>query len=383
MTAGDLLSAYEAMVAGGALREDPRQHAVARCLDGLHVALDSQPPPPSRLWRLVKLIRSGDEKVAPPRGLYIHGPPGRGKSMLMDLFFDLAPVAARRRVHVHPFMQEVHAKLHEWRKASAGRGLADPLPHLALEIAQTTRLLCFDEFQVEAIADAMIVRRLFGALFDCGVVVVATSNTAPDDLYAGGLQRDRFLPFIGLLKEHLDVVELGGETDYRRDRLKAVGIYHQPLGPETDAELADAFDQLADGAPGEPDELTVQGRPLAVSRQARGVACFSFAELCDKPLGPADYWAIACRYQTVILSGIPRMTARERNSAKRFATLIETLYEQRVKLVCSADAPAGELYREGDGAVLFQRVVSRLEEMQSEDYLTAAHRPSSTHAAAA
>lgn len=380
MTAGDLLSAYEALVADGVLREDSRQHAVARRLDGLHMALENQPPPPSRLWKLIKLIRSGDAKITPPRGLYIHGPPGRGKSMLMDLFFELAPVEARRRVHVHPFMQEVHARLHEWRQASAGRGLADPLPHLALEIARTTRLLCFDEFQVEAIADAMIVRRLFSALFDCGVVVVTTSNTAPDDLYAGGLQRERFLPFIDLLQEHLDVIELGGATDYRRDRLKAVGIYHSPLGPETDAELAEAFRQLADGAEGAPEQLIVQGRPLTVSRQARGVACFSFAELCEQPLGPADYWAIACRYQTVILSGIPKMTAVDRNAAKRFATLIETLYEQKVKLVCSAAAPAGELYVAGDGSVLFARVVSRLEEMQSEDYLSAAHRPSSTHA---
>jgi len=382
MTTGGLLSAYEAMVADGALRDDSGQRAVARRLDGLHAALGSQPRP-SRLWRLIRRIRSGRDGAGAVRGLYIHGPPGRGKSMLMDLFYELAPVAARRRVHVHPFMQEVHARLHEWRKASAGRGMADPLPHLALEIAQTTRLLCFDEFQVEAIADAMIVGRLFGALFECGVVVVATSNTAPDNLYAGGLQRDRFLPFIDLLKQRLDVIELGGATDYRRDRLKAVGIYHTPLGRGTDGELDEAFRQLADGADGTPDELIVQGRRFAVPCQARGVARFGFAELCEQPLGPADYWAIACRYQTVILSGIPRMGAGDRNAAKRFATLIETLYEQRVKLVCSADAPAGELYTAGDGAAIFQRVVSRLEEMQSEAYLSAAHRPSSAHAAAA
>jgi cell division protein ZapE len=215
-----------------------------------------------------------------------------------------------------------------------------------------------------------------------GVTIVATSNTAPDDLYAGGLQRERFLPFIDLLKQRMDVLELGGETDYRRDRLKSVGIYHSPLGPESASALDSAFDRLTDGMAGEPDVITVQGRAIPIPLQARGVARFGFTDLCEQPLGPADYWSIACQYQTVILSDIPLLSPRERNAAKRFASLIETLYEQRTKLVCSAAALPDQLYREGDGAAIFTRVASRLEEMQSEDYLTEPHRPSTGRVAA-
>jgi len=256
------------------------------------------------------------------------------------------------------------------------------LSRLAGEIAQASPLLCFDEFQVEAVADAMIVRRLFEAVLDLGVTIVATSNTAPDDLYAGGLQRERFLPFIDLLKQRMDVIQLGGETDYRRDRLKSVGVYHTPLGAESAAALDNVFAQLTDGAIGEPEIISVQGRVIPVPRQARGVARFCFTDLCEQPLGPADYWSIACQYQTVILSDIPQLSARERNAAKRFATLIETLYEQRTKLVCSAAALPDQLYVEGDGSAIFTRVASRLEEMQSEDYLSEPHRPSTGRVAA-
>jgi cell division protein ZapE len=279
-------------------------------------------------------------------------------------------------------MQEVHARLHQWRQEGAGAQTQDPLSRLAREIAQTSPLLCFDEFQVEAVADAMIVRRLFEAVLDLGVVIVATSNTAPDDLYAGGLQRERFLPFIDLLQQRMEVVELGGETDYRRDRLKSVGVYHSPFGPEAAAALDEAFERLTDGAVGEPDMISVQGRVIPVPRQARGVARFGFADLCEQPLGSADYWSIACRYQTVILSDIPQLSPRERNAAKRFATLIETLYEQRTKLVCSAAALPDHLYVAGDGSAIFTRVASRLEEMQSEDYLSEPHRPSTGRVAA-
>ncbi len=382
MSSDDPINAYHARVAAGAIHADPRQAHVVDELQSLHSALQKTQESLPVLRRLSRLLGSDRGVPIRTKGLYIYGPPGRGKSMLMDLFFETAPVENRRRVHVHPFMQEIHARLHQWRQEGAGDRNLDPLSRLAAEIAQASRLLCFDEFQVEAVADAMIVRRLFEAVLDRGVTIVATSNTAPDDLYAGGLQRERFLPFIDLLKQRMDVVELGGETDYRRDRLKSVGVYHAPLGPEATAALDDIFERLTDGAAGAPDVISVQGRVIPVPSQARGVARFGFADLCEKPLGSADFWSIACQYQTVILSDIPQLSPRERNAAKRFATLIETLYEQRTKLVCSAAAKPDQLYVEGDGAATFTRVASRLEEMQSEDYLSEPHRPSTGRVAA-
>ena len=381
MPIDDPVHAYRRRVSAGDIRADDGQRRVVAALQALHATLGRRPAPgPAARW-LSRLVRKAPRMADVPRGLYIHGPPGRGKSMLMDLFYETAPVARRRRVHVHPFMQEIHARLHEWRTEGGGQ-LQDPLARLAREIAAASPLLCFDEFQVEAVADAMIVRRLFEAMLDLGVTVVATSNTAPDDLYAGGLQRARFLPFIALIKQRMDVIELGGETDYRRDRLKSVGVYHAPLDAAAAAALDAAFERLTDGAPGEAASITVQGRTIPVSRQARGVARFGFADLCEQPLGPADYWAIACRFQTVILSGIPTLPPIDRNAAKRFATLIETLYEQRTKLVCSAAARPDALYPAGDGAATFRRVASRLEEMQSEAYLSAPHRPATARAAA-
>ena len=382
MSLDDPVHAYRRRVSAGDICADGGQRRVVEALQSLHGALARRRTPGSATRWLSRLVRKDSGAADRPRGLYIHGPPGRGKSMLMDLFYETAPVVQRRRVHVHPFMQEIHARLHEWRIEGGGRQVQDPLARLAREIAAASPLLCFDEFQVEAVADAMIVRRLFEAMIDLGVTVVATSNTAPDDLYAGGLQRERFLPFIALIKERMNVIELGGETDYRRDRLKSVGVYHSPLDEASAAALADAFDRLTDGARGEAGTITVQGRTIPVPREARGVACFDFADLCEQPLGPADYWAIACRFQTVILSGIPRLTPMDRNAAKRFATLIETLYEQRTKLVCSAAVTPDALYGGGDGSASFRRVASRLEEMQSESYLSEPHRPATARAAA-
>jgi cell division protein ZapE len=376
-----LLDAYEARHRRGALRPDAAQRIVAQRLQALCLSLAEVRP--ARMSLLARLgLGRAPSAAGGARGLYIHGPPGRGKSMLMDLFFDAAPVAAKRRVHVHAFMQEVHEQLHRWRIGGDDQRLGDPLRRLGQAISAEVRLLCFDEFQVEAIADAMILGRLFESLFDSGVVVVATSNSAPDELYRDGLQRERFLPFIELLKQRLDIVELDGATDYRRDRLKAVGVYHTPLGSSAESALEEVFAALTGSAPGTPETLSVYGRSLVVPRQAQGVACFAFPDLCGEALGPADYLRLACQYQTIILAGIPRLSPDERDIAKRFAILVETLYEQRVKLVCSAAVPPEQIYASGTGTESFRRVVSRLEEMQSEDYIAAPHRPASTLAAA-
>ncbi len=378
----DPISAYLAKEKVGKILPDAHQRRVVQSLQQLHEELKLLGGKNSKLEKFFSIFGVGKKFNVPTKGLYIHGPPGRGKSMLMDLFFDTVTMQNKRRVHVHSFMQEIHARLHEWRVEKKSESQKDPLLRLAEEIASKSPLLCFDEFQVEAVADAMIVRRLFEAIIDQGVIIVATSNTAPSDLYAGGLQRERFLPFIDLLNERMRVIELAGETDYRRDRLKSVGVYHTPLDDVTAAALDNAFERLTDGATAESCVINVQGRFINVPAQARGVARFSFSDLCEQPLGPADYWSIACQFQAIVLSNIPQLSSRERNAAKRFATLIESLYEQRTKLVCSASVAPDELYTDGDGAGIFTRVASRLEEMQSEEYLAEAHKPSTGRVAA-
>ncbi|MEO3428137.1 cell division protein ZapE [Pelagibius sp. CAU 1746] len=366
------LAAYRARRREGDLRHDPGQELAAEKLQSLHNALRGyRPAGGGGGWKArLGLARRREE---PPQGLYIFGSVGTGKSMLMDIFFDTAPLEKKRRVHFHAFMQEVQDRLHAWRQDPANKDKGDPLPVIAGALAEEAWLLCFDEFHVVNIADAMILGRLFETLFDKGVVVVATSNWPPGRLYEGGLQRDRFEPFIALVKRRLDVLELDSGVDYRLKRLKDITAYHAPLGPRAEAALDKAFAELTEGAAAAPDQVIYKGREIPVPLAARGVARFSFAGLCERPLGPGDYLAIAGLFHTVVLSGVPQLSAAKRNEARRFMTLIDALYEHRVKLVVSAEAPPERLYSSGDGAVEFQRTVSRLQEMRSADYIAKAH----------
>jgi cell division protein ZapE len=357
------LARFRARQAAGQLLHDPAQTLAAEKLQSLARALkDYHPSQGESGW----LVRFGlaDAPQPPPMGLYIFGKVGRGKSMLMDMFFETAPVTLKRRVHFYEFMQEVHARIHE-RRAEKG----DPIAPVAQAIAAEAMLLCFDEFMVTNIADAMILGRLFEALFGAGAVVVATSNRAPDELYENGLNRDRFLPFIALLKARLDVIELEGTRDYRLERFIGRKVYFTPDDAAARAALAGAFAELTDNAAAPPASLSVQGRLLTVPRSAKGVAWFGFPDLCAAALGPADYLALCRNYRTFMLAGIPRLGPEKRNEAQRFNIFVDTLYEAHGNLIASAEAAPAELYPEGDGAFEFQRTVSRLIEMQSADYI--------------
>ena len=352
---------YDARCAAGVIRRDAAQTRAVERLEALYRDLLDYAP--ARAGWLDRLI--GGRQAAVPKGLYLWGPVGRGKSMLMDLFFAAGPVARRRRVHFHAFMVDVHNRMERERRAHSRQ----PILRVADAIAREAALLCFDEFQVNDIADAMILERLFRALSDAGTIVVATSNRHPERLYENGLQRDRFLPFIALLQQRLDVVALDSGRDYRLARMIGRDTYFQPLGERAHRKLAAAFAELTEGMPVGSETLTVMARPLVVPRVADNVAWFTFEELCVRPLSAVDYLALADRFAAVLVEGIPRLPPARRNEAQRFHILIDTLYEARTLLIASAAVPPQEIYVEGDGSFEFQRTVSRLMEMQSEDYI--------------
>ncbi len=363
-----VLVAYAALVAAGELRPDPAQAAAAHRLDALAAELEATPNRGSLLWRLAR------RKPASPRGVYLWGGVGRGKSMLMDLFFANLDIRRKRRVHFSEFMIEVHGRIAVERRNEIG----DPIAPVAAALAEEARLLAFDEMMVTNSPDAMILSRLFTALVEAGTTVVTTSNRPPHDLYKDGLNREHFLPFITMIDRRLDVMPLNGPVDYRRDRLGAQDTWLVPNGAAATAQLSAAFFRLTDYPPEDSahvpvDELIVQGRSLRVPKSLKGVAVFSFRKLCGEARGAADYLAIARRFHTVIVVGIPVLGPDQRNEAARFVALIDALYEHKVKLLAAADAEPDALYASGDGNFEFQRTVSRLEEMRSEAYLSTGH----------
>lgn len=362
------LDRYHAQLTHRSLDPDPLQERAAAALTRLYhdvLAYEEQ----RKGWKYKVLFKVA--KKMPPRGIYLHGPVGRGKSMMMDIFYDSIPLhIKKRRVHFHQFMIEVHDYIHS-RRTEDGimEDMDAALPSLALVISNRSRVLCFDEFHVTDVADAMLLSRLFTAMFDLGITVVITSNWQPDDLYKGGLQRERFLPFIKLVKERMEVIAIDSETDYRARKLKEMSVYFAPLNAESNQRAEDLFQNLTDGETPMQDIVTVKGRTIQVPIVAKGVARFGFAQLCERPLGAEDYLAIAKRYHTIFLENVPRLGYDRRNEAKRLMTLVDVLYDNHRNLVITAEEMPQTLYTGTDHAFEFQRTISRLLEMQSEGYL--------------
>ncbi len=365
---------YQALVSSGAIEPDAAQEEVAEAFAGLEQRLSRYKP--LRKQRLLGRLFA-DKDDAPPRGLYVHGEVGRGKTMLMDLFFQQSPVEHKRRAHFHEFMAEVHERIYGLRQNIVRGEIADGdvIALTAASIFDHAWLLCFDEFHVTDIADAMILGRLFARLFELGTVVVATSNVAPDDLYKGGLNRALFLPFIAQISEHMEVLQLDARTDFRLEKLAGVKMWLVPADAAADAALDRAWVSMTGNAPCKPRDISIKGRILHVPCSADGVARFSFADLCEKPLAASDYLRLAHDYHTIMIDRIPVMDYAERNAAKRFITLIDTLYDNGVKLMASAEADPLSLYvaREGNEANEFKRTSSRLIEMGSQTYLALPH----------
>ncbi len=364
-----LAERYESLIEAGELRPDTDQRSAVAELVRLSSQLEKAPKPGSIVWRAL------GKKPAPVRGVYLWGGVGRGKSMLMDLFFETLRIGSKRRVHFHEFMLDVHERLRAERAKEKG----DPVLPVAEALREGARLLALDEMVVNNTADAAILSRLFTALLERGVTVVTTSNRPPGDLYKDGLNRELFLPFIDLIEERLEVMPLNGPVDYRLDRLGGMPTWHVPNGDEATAKLREAFFRLTDYPPEDSahvpsEDIAVQGgRTLHVPKSLKGVAVFSFKRLCAEARGAADYLAIARKFHTVVLVGIPIMGPDKRNEASRFKVLIDALYEQKVKLLAAADAEPEALYPEGDGAFEFERTASRLIEMRSADYMAAGH----------
>jgi cell division protein ZapE len=364
-------SRYDHLVEIGAIQRDPAQAAVVAALDRLLVDLIAHRP--ARKSSALGWLFARKPSAPPARGLYVYGGVGRGKTMLMDLFFSLVPHRRKRRAHFNDFMADVQDRIQKQRKArSEGRAQGDdPIPPVAAALAEEAKLLCFDEFTVTDIADAMILSRLFSALFDHGVILVATSNVAPDDLYPDGLNRALFLPFVDILKRHADILALDSPTDHRMEKLARMPVYLTPLGPETDRKIEETWAAMTHGHRSQPDRIELMGRSIAVPMAAGTAARFSFADLCEKPLGARDYLAITERYATVFVENIPVLDQPRRNEAKRLILLVDTLYDRHVRLVASAAAEPDGLYVGTSGTERFEfaRTASRLTEMRSRDWL--------------
>lgn len=363
----------QALVQSGELKPDPAQKAMAARFDRLLADLHAQRPARKSSALGWLFASRKPETVSAPRGLYIHGGVGRGKTMLMDMFFELARVKRKRRAHFHEFMADVHDRIHKHRqKLKAGETKqADPVPPVAASLVEEARLLCFDEFSVTDIADAMILSRLFGELFQRGCILVATSNVEPDNLYRDGLNRSLFLPFVDLLKKHVEILPLDSLTDYRMEKDSGLPVFRHPLGVEADMAMDAAWRRETAGGAAKAETISFRGRGIPVPQAVGRIARFSFADLCERPLGAADYLEILAHYDTLFVDHVPFLGAEKRNETKRFINLVDTIYDHRARLFASAAAAPENLLvtRKGTEGFEFDRTVSRLIEIRSTEYL--------------